>query len=76
MMLMLLAPCEAKSITRRSMIGMPCNLTSGLGSLTPSCASLEPSPAAIIANFILLIVVSLLQVQAVAVIALLKIEFA
>ena len=80
-MLMLLAPCAAKSITRRSMMGMPCNSISGLGCFTPSCASLDPSPAAIIANFILwgnlfLVVVGQLQVQAVAVIALLEVELA
>ena len=60
------------------MMGMPCNWISGLGSLTPSCARREPSPAAMIANFILLvlIVVGLLQVQAVAVVALLEVELA
>ena len=43
-----------KILTSRSMSRSSPTLTSGFGSVIPSCASLEPSPAAIIANFITL----------------------
>jgi hypothetical protein len=49
---------------------------SGLDSVMPSLASLEPSPAAIIANFISDVIVGLLQVQPIAVVAFFEVEFA
>ena len=55
-------------------MGSPCKSTRGLGSFTPSCAKREPSPAAIMANFIFLFVIGLLQVQSVAIVAFFEIQ--
>ena len=74
-MLMLPAPWRENISTRRSINGVPCTGIKGLGVVIPSLASRDPSPAAIIAKFISIVVVVGLQVQTVAVVALLKIEF-
>ena len=47
------APFALKILIRRSTIASPFNRTKGLGSDTPSSASRDPSPAAIMANFII-----------------------
>ena len=46
------APLRIKIRIRRSIMATPLSCTKGLGKVTPSCESRDPSPADIIANFI------------------------
>ena len=78
MMLMLSASLRMKMAIRRSMSVVPKIGTIGLGYCTPSCANLEPSPAAIMPYFIglSLFFIFVLKIQPVAVVAFLEVELA